>query len=566
MGSKRKTKGDLLEELEASRHKIAELELPELDRGRAWEKLRQSEERYRMAVDSVHDAIVINVGTTRVFVNHAFLTLHGLDDMSQAHQVPLDHFIVPEDKPMVAHHSLARQNGQPAPGRYEYRIQRPNGDIRTVETSAVAIDYEGRNATLAVLRDITDRKQAEQRDLDRGRRLAEISRIISSTPNVEQVYEPFAEIVRQLIPFERIVITIADPDHRTLTTSYVSGSDIAYRRPGDVAELANSLTQEVMRTRSGLLIQTEDPEEFGRRFTAPLPVFEAGFRSFLSVPLVAQDQVIGALHLESTKPEAYTQQDLNLAESVGVQISGAIANARLFEQLEVERERLRWLTRQVVAQEEEERHRVSRELHDEAGQALTALKISLSLIQSEMPLATGEESGQLNHRLADAVDLTDTTMEKIRLLARGLRPPELDAVGLNGTLGGYCSEFGRRTDLPIQYTGVEIPNLTDAVNISFYRVLQEALTNAAKHARASSVKVKLSRRRRMVRLSVEDNGQGFNPRAQMRQAKSNDFPQSGGIGLLGMQERFELLGGRLDVKSRLGMGTRLVAQAPTEES
>ena len=81
----------------------------------------------------------------------------------------------------------------------------------------------------------------------------------------------------------------------------------------------------------------------------------------------------------------------------------------------------------------------------------------------------GEESGQLNHRLADAVDLTDTTMEKIRLLARGLRPPELDAVGLNGTLGGYCSEFGRRTDLPIQYTGVEIPNLTDAVNISFYR-------------------------------------------------------------------------------------------------
>ena len=566
MGSKRKTKVDLLEELEESRQKIAELELPESERGRAWEKLQQSEERYRMAVDSVHDAIVINVGTTRVFVNHAFLTLHGLDDMSQAHQMPLDHFIVPEDKPMVARHTLARQNGQPAPGRYEYRIRRPNGEIRMVETSAVAIDYEGQNATLAVLRDITDRKQAEQRDLDRGRRLAEISRIISSTPNVEQVYEPFAEIVRQLIPFERIVITIADPDRRTLTTAYVSGSDIAYRRPGDVAELANSLTQEVMRTRSGLLIQTEDPEEFGRRFTVPLPVFEAGFRSFLSVPLVAQDQVIGALHLESTKPEAYTQQDLHLAESVGVQISGAIANARLFEQLEVERERLRWLTRQVVAQEEEERHRVSRELHDEAGQALTALKISLSLIQSEMPHATGEESGQLNHRLADAVDLTDTTMEKIRLLARGLRPPELDAVGLNGTLGGYCSEFARRTDLPIQYTGVEILNLTDAVNISFYRVLQEALTNAAKHARASSVKVKLSRRRRMVRLSVEDNGQGFNPRVQMRQAKSHDFPQAGGIGLLGMQERFELLGGRLDVKSRPGMGTRLVAQAPTEES
>ena len=552
MGKKRRTKSDLLKDLEAFQQRIAELELLESDRNRAWEKLRQSEERYRVAVDNVHDAIVINVGTTRVFVNNAFLAIHGLDDLSQAHQMPLDHFIVPEDKPMVGSRSLARQNGQPVPGRYEYRIQRPNGDIRTVETSAVAIDYDGQNATLAVLRDITDRKQAEQRDQS----LAEIGRIISSTPNVEQVYEPFAEIVRHLIPFERIVITIADPHHGTITTAYVSGSEIAYRRPGDVADLANSLTQEVMRTRSGLLIQTEDPEEFGRRFTGSIAIFEAGFRSFLSVPLVAQDQVIGALHLESTNPQAYTERDLELAESVGVQISGSIANSRLVEQLEVQRERLRWLTRQVVAEEEEVRHRVSRELHDEAGQALTALKISLSLIQSEMSAQTGP----LNHRLADAVELTDTTMEKIRLLARGLRPPELDAVGLSGTLGGYCSEFARRTGLPIQFAGEEVSNLSDAVNISFYRVLQEALTNAAKHASASSVKVKLSRLPHLVQLSVEDNGRGFS-----RQAERPDFSRSGGIGLLGMQERFELLGGSLEVKSRLGQGTRLVAQAPAEE-
>ena len=512
-----------------------------------------SDDHYRVAVDSVDDAIVINVGTTRVFVNHAFLTLHGLDDASQAERLPLDHFIVPEDKPMVSRRTLAREKGQPAPGRYEYRIQRTNGDIRTVEATAVAIQYHGQAATLAVLRDVTERKQAEQQD----QYLAEIGRVLSSTLNVEEVYEPFANLVQRLIPFERIVITIADPDNGTLTTAYVSGSEIADRRRGDVADLSNSLTQEVMLTRSGLLIQTEDSTEFGRRFTAPWPVFEAGFRSFLSVPLASQDQVIGALHLETLKPQAYTQRDLNLAESVGAQIGGAVANARLYRQLQVERERLRWLTMQVVAEEEEQRHRVSRELHDEAGQALTALKISLNLILAEIPAG----AGPLSIRLADAVELTDDTMEKIRLLARDLRPPELDAVGLNATLASYCSEFARRTGLAIHYTGTETPGLSDAVSISFYRFLQEALTNAAKHAQAASVKVKLRRRSGAVQLSVEDDGRGFAPHP-----KGNDAPHDAGIGLLGMRERFELLGGSLHVTSRPGKGARLIAQAPAEES
>ena len=368
---------------------------------------------------------------------------------------------------------------------YEYRIRRTTGEVRTVESSAVAITFNGEPATLAVLRDITERKQAE----DRVRRLAAIGRIITSSLNVEEVYEPFAQQVRELIASERIVITIAAPEQDVFTTAYVSGGDVARRRRGDVAALDSSLTQEVIRRRAGLLIQPTDINDLRQRFTGPLPAYEAGFRSFLSVPLMSHDQVIGVLHLESTQPNAYTDRDLDLAESVGAQISGAIANARLYAQLELERERLRQLTMRVVSEEEEERHRVSRELHDEAGQALTALKISLGLVHSDMP----DDAGPLRDTLAGAVAMTETTMEKIRLLARGLRPPELDAVGLNDTLEGYCREFAQRTHLRIDYAGEESLELSDAVTICLYRFLQEALTNVARHAEAATVNVRLKR-------------------------------------------------------------------------
>jgi len=225
---------------------------------------------------------------------------------------------------------------------------------------------------------------------------------------------------------------------------------------------------------------------------------------------------------------------------------------RVFEQVQTGRERLAWLTQQVVSAQEEERQRLSRELHDEAGQALTALKISLELIQSDLP----EETGSLRQRLGEAVALTETTMEQIRLLARDLRPPALDTVGLNYTLEGLCRDFAERTQLSVDYVGAELPVLPEAVNICLYRFLQEALTNVAKHAHASQVRIALSCDAETVSLSVEDDGQGFDVQARM----------SRGIGLLGMRERIELLGGQLEVNSWPGQDTRLTARIPLQKA
>lgn len=278
-------------------------------------------------------------------------------------------------------------------------------------------------------------------------------------------------------------------------------------------------------------------------------------RNWLGVPLLARGKFIGVVSLDKTEPHFFTVNHLRLAEALAAQAAVAIQNAQLFEQVSTGRALLRRLTQEVVSAQEEERQRISRELHDEAGQAMTALRLGLALLKKELP-----PNPALHHRMDEALDLTNDTMIQIRMLAQALRPPALDTLGLNNTLDGYCREFAARSGLAVEYKGQQLPNLTEALTISFYRLLQEALTNVARHAQATDVKVALQYDGVTVSLVIEDDGQGFDPRHRHRSR------QSAGIGLVGMQERLELLGGRLEVDSQPGRGTRLIASIPWTES
>jgi signal transduction histidine kinase len=212
------------------------------------------------------------------------------------------------------------------------------------------------------------------------------------------------------------------------------------------------------------------------------------------------------------------------------------------------------LAKQVVYAQEEERRRLSRELHDEAGQALTALKLSLELLRADPP-SDGEV---LNQNLQEAIALTESTMECVRLLAHGLRPPALDTLGLDLALKAYCADFAHRTQLVIKYRGCDARGLSDVMNICLYRVLQEALTNVAKHARASRVRVSLKCGAKHVRLTVTDDGCG------MDLVEVPKPMQWSGIGLLGMRERLELLEGYLELQPAPSHGLRLAAILPMQ--
>jgi signal transduction histidine kinase len=302
-------------------------------------------------------------------------------------------------------------------------------------------------------------------------------------------------------------------------------------------------------------ISGEFPEEFALWQEDSLNDGVSDWNCFITVPVIAKDEVLGVMCLYGDTKILRNGQ-LGFFETVGQQVGVAIQNARLYEDVLAKGERLQQLAQRIISVQEEERQRVSYELHDEAGQVLTALMLSLELTRASLP----DELTAARRNISEAVELTGETMEQIRMLAHDLRTPSLDTIGLNPTLHGLCQDVAGRTGLSVKYTGSELPPVPDTLALSLYRVAQEALSNVVKHAEAENVKVTLTFDENAIQLSVEDDGKGFRPGATLY---NTAHP---GIGLPGLRERLETLGGNLTVISAPGDGTRLLATIPRAES
>jgi signal transduction histidine kinase len=378
--------------------------------------------------------------------------------------------------------------------------------------------------------------------------LHEMDRAITASLRLSDVYHVFSLHAARLFPYDWLAIARLDGEE--IRRTYMAGEDKSGLPRQTILPRKTSAAGWVISRGQPLLRHDLAPDT---GFADDEQLVALGIRSNLIIPLRVKGRIIGTWELGSRQLGAYNAGDLELLQAMADQLAIAIENARLFEQVQSGREQLRRLAQQVVSTQEEERQRLSRELHDEAGQVLTALKIGLTLIRDDLPAPMET----LHQRMVEAVDLTDITMERLRTLARDLRPPALDTAGLIPTLEGLCHEFGRRVGLAIAFEAEELSPLADLVNICLYRFLQEALTNVAKHAQATQVWVKLSTGAGDVRLEVQDNGRGFDPQTG---------PQPAGIGLLGLQERLDVLGGRLEIESQPGQGVCLIAHLPREEN
>ena len=162
--------------------------------------------------------------------------------------------------------------------------------------------------------------------------LAQIGRVINTSLNIEEVYGRFVEETRKLIDFDRMVLATVDQDKETYTHVYVSGIEVSPIAAGETGSYKDTLVAEVAKTRRASIFHPQEPNEVAR-FPRLIPVYEAGLRSFLSSPLISNDQVIAVLFLSSVRPNAFGERELIVAERISSQIAGAIANAGLYTEL-----------------------------------------------------------------------------------------------------------------------------------------------------------------------------------------------------------------------------------------
>ncbi|HXF69382.1 MAG TPA: ATP-binding protein [Thermoflexus sp.] len=235
---------------------------------------------------------------------------------------------------------------------------------------------------------------------------------------------------------------------------------------------------------------------------------------------------------------------------------GALAQAfnNMVEELgQQERMRAFYLQRIIEAQEEE-RRRIARELHDETGQALASLRVGLrNLEQTTAPEA-------LRSRLEDLYQLVDETLRRVRRLAFELRPSVLDDLGLVAALERYIRDYRERfgIEVEMQVVGLDERRIPPTIETAVYRIVQEALTNAAKHAKCQRISVLLQASPRLLSVIVEDDGCGFDVEYVLRDGRENR------LGLYGMRERAQLVGGTLTIESAPGRGTTVYLRVPLE--
>ncbi|MGD9112802.1 MAG: PAS domain S-box protein, partial [Desulfobacterales bacterium] len=210
---------------------------------------------------------------------------------------------------------------------------------------------------------------------------------------------------------------------------------------------------------------------------------------------------------------------------------------------------LRRLSGSIMANQEKERSAIARELHDELGQVLTALRMDSVWMYERLKASDPEAS----ERALTMCRLIDKNIEDVRGMAFRLRPGVLDDLGLVDALEWYTADFERRTEIACVFEHENVPRLNETVSTAAYRIAQEALTNIARHAGAGRVKVSLRSSNGFLTLAVVDDGQGFD---------ALHLSESEGLGVAGMRERATLIGGSFDVKSRPQKGTRVYLKVP----
>lgn len=384
--------------------------------------------------------------------------------------------------------------------------------------------------------------QQQTRQLQIESSILEVATEVTSELELDRVLPKIMHIAVDILGTDAGVIALLDDERNVITYPYVENL------PPELAEVTVS-TEEGL---SGEVIAVNQPIVIDNYKTYPraLPDFvKAGLGSVAGVPIVSGDRTFGALLVFSLDDaHGYSNRDIAILTAIGRQAGIAVENAYLYENM-------RFYARKITQAQENERKRIARELHDDTIQSLIGLSRQLEALATTKPALS--EPASL--RVSQLQQTTGETIRRVRRFSQDLRPSTLDDLGLLPTLEELVAAINRHDGLRAElWVHGEGRRLSTEVELTLFRIVQEALNNVIKHADAERVVTVVELSDRSVTVRVEDDGRGFQPPSLAEHPAT-----ASKLGLLGMQERARLLGGTLIIDSEPGHGTKVIISVPT---
>ncbi|MFQ5341221.1 MAG: GAF domain-containing protein [Anaerolineae bacterium] len=415
-------------------------------------------------------------------------------------------------------------------------------DIPLLESLAAQVAVALENARLY---------EAEQHARQSAETLQETARILTATLDLEEALGRILVELKKVIAYDSAAVLLV----RHSRLAVVASQHVADVDPnmGVLLPIDDPFFQQVSRTGQPVVLQDAQADP---RFTG---AGQTGYvRGWVCAPLTVKDSAIGCLTVDSRRVGAYDDADGRTIAAFARQAAIAIENARLWNELRRKEEMRGWLIEKIISAQEDERRRVSRELHDDAGQSLTSLAMLLRVVEEQA------HGLAIEPQISEVRALTSTVRDGVHRLAQALRPSTLDQMGLVAAVRQQVRQLQQQFDVEVsfradgfdQHGHDEASRLPSQVEITLYRIVQEALNNVMKHSNADQVAVALFNRGDRVVATIADNGLGFDADAVLQSTKQR------GLGLLGMQERTMLLDGKLVIDSAPDEGTTVCVEVP----
>lgn len=442
---------------------------------------------------------------------------------------------------------------------FELELKRKDGTelwvlVSVTTTRSLNGKQDGR---VLLLTDITELKDSEQELRRRYREISAMQRLssgLSQSLNLSTQLENSVETVLDVTGFDAAAIYLADDAHNELSLSYHRGfTSMVFAERTHKWPVGRGIT--------GHVAKTGVPHFIEDAFDNPL--FDSELKNsenvhgFAAIPVVSKEKVLGVLCIISRVPRIFSPGEQLMLQTLGKQIGISVENARLYEMARQRERQIRRLSIDLVQVQEEERRRFARELHDGLSQVLTTLKIN-----SELALKScGVDNEITQKHLREVITLSNEAQHEAKQIAYDLRPAILDDFGLKAAITLLATTFERRAGITVELHMASMESrFGSLIETTIYRIVQELMTNVAKHAKASKVTIQLLVRGSVLALTVADNGSGLDPKRTF--SPYSDQPH---YGLRNVRERVEFLGGMFRIESNPGQGAEFMIELPVGE-